>query len=211
MVNISADERLIAESIISMLFDMGLEDCFSEKTYGDFYDFQDECCANDFDVASGATRVVVGHDDLEDWVIKFDRKVSNPYTEREAWLYRKAENAGMNEYLCPVIFLGTYQGHDFYLARKCDCNEYEVAETVSAKLATNEEEQEQIYDDILNDSDCVVSYVFNGNYDLEDWLDDNCVNDVHSANIGILNGMFVIIDYAGYGDRALNHYLEEVA
>lgn len=198
MVALTTDESLIAESIISMLFDAGLEEVFSCDKYlyeiVNMLDDEDGC----FCSACGATRGCVRHDDLPGWIIKFDLCPERHYTRREARLYKEACQDDIEEFFCPVIPLGIFNGVEFYVAKACECGDYLIAETISDKCSDDEEEKEAIYYSICDGNNC-FDYVFPNEGDLYNWLEDHKVNDLHCGNFGIYEGEIVIIDYAGYG------------
>ena len=163
----------------------------------------------------GATRVVISSCD-DDWVLKFD--IQHPdhtcsYNEREAENFKKACEAGLDEYFAAMYYIGEVCGVKVYAQEKVNMDEDKVSDEWTNYLVscgdydeceTDEEKYEAAsYDTYNMDQDERVYAMLGSGCESDKvicFLDDNSINDLHAANWGYRNGNLepVMVDYAGF-------------
>lgn len=202
---LSAQEREIAIILVEALVEYGLtnhlvqydvEDWFRENRLEDM----------GFWGSGGASKICIGHDDLDDWVIKvgYTEKVSCDYATVEYNIYCKAEIAGLDYYFPETVYLGEFGGRAFYVQAYADCDSGMVSSDWCDRLSAQYDEDGEEYDidslyDVIDemDDDEKICLCF-GNAKLADFLMENNVSDFHEGNFGYLGDHMVIVDFSGW-------------
>ncbi len=148
-------------------------------------------------------------DENNDWVLKipFCDKARD-YCALEAENYKKAVEAGVEEAFAACYFLMEYEGAPCYIMEKVDCDE-EAVESDFYEIGSNklsgEMNEEEIYSYLGSmDGVEIVDQLLESYYD-EDFLEDiniflsqNEINDLHTGNVGYRGTNLVFVDYSGY-------------
>lgn len=171
----------------------------------------------DTTVASGSTRGVFMRDDeeLDNWVIKVDfTDNSCNYCKREVGFFTEAVSEGVDWAFAATYFLCEIDGIDFYIQERLDCGtEYEsyssskIREYLIEEVGITQEDYEDEddyecrladYEDSWLEWDDVLACLIHDS-DVEEFVYDRDINDLHSGNYGMLpNGVIKIVDYCGY-------------
>ena len=178
---------------------------------------------DNLEIESGATRFVIWDTNYNDFVIKFsDEERYEAYSAKEAEVYHKAEEKGVEKYFGWIHFICNYQNHAVYAMEYLDCDEetisnksyeYNWKEFCSEENIDDDEdtrnssyryEFDEAYMDCNNGDYGVLNYLFSEitNEDmikLDHLIYDEDVNDLHEGNFGFRGNQLVICDYAGYG------------
>jgi len=204
------------KTIIEMLDDI-YDTCSAFKDFVDsngdsmyWYNWEDQIrySYNDFYLGSGASRGVIIFYDY-DYVVKFDfrEEQDQGYSQREVNLYQTAKEHNMQEFFAPAYHVGTFHYLDLYVMAKADINEDLICSCVydSHHYEDNIDkipEEVSLYmslDDIK-----AITNVFAEFYSIEvvnkllAFCEKFNIFDIHDANMGLIGGNPVLIDYAGY-------------
>lgn len=209
------------------------------SSFGSFYDFIDNPCGSYFDDwsrefegselyedyegelswDSGISKACFSFEN-ENYVIKipFD-DVSEDYCEREAQMFVKAEENGVDEYFAETKKLMTYVydnsfSVDVYISARANMDYDLMSDMIDSYSHHNEfdpevaeGEDEETFDTLysMNGSSFpAVKDVFEGSYpngleDLWNFIIRLGINDLHRGNVGFtINDKPVFIDYSGY-------------
>ena len=169
----------------------------------------------------GSTKVCLKYDELENWVIKLSYDRSHDigitvfdYCAREAENYELACEKGLEKFFAPTYKVGEIEGIGIYLQQKArvdedyfvECFEDYVIATYNYDGVEDEDRKQELISDAVYelDDEQSVEAVFSdiaSFYDLvklNDFILDREINDLHSANYGLINDNPVIIDFSGY-------------
>lgn len=197
----------IAKTLVEALTEYGL---ISHLTKGynnslDRWFYDNELNELGFTISHGVTKVCIGHDDLENWIIKVGYTNTRlDYATIEYENYIKALKAELSYYFPKTVFLGSFEGRDFYIQEWAACDEDSVTQDFCDLLQEQYDEDDVEYnieelwstvEDMEDDSK--ISLVFHDEK-LNDFLNDNDINDLHSGNFGYVDGRMVIIDFSGW-------------
>ena len=149
---------------------------------------------------NGVSRGVFIFDD-SDYVVKFS--LTEDYTSfiSEQELYKEAKMCGVEKFFAPITYLCTIGGFKFYTQKKVksgtrmDTDGESLSEaSISLLNGCNDTSfcQNDLFDDFYE------NYEEEELYKLIDFINDYDINDIHYKNVGFLNNLPVIIDYAGY-------------
>ena len=149
---------------------------------------------------NGVSRGVFIFDD-SDYVVKFS--LTEDYTSfiSEQELYNEAKICGVEKFFAPITYLCTIGGFEFYIQKKVkrgtrmDTDGENLSEaSISLLNCCNDTSfcQNDLFDDFYE------NYEEEEVYKLIKFINDYDVNDIHYKNVGFLNNLPVIIDYAGY-------------
>lgn len=219
-LKLSAEETKKIDSIIDVL----VHQCnfnsllINELYRGEWTNAYEEILeANGLYFNSGASKVVVLHDDL-DWVIKApirtfgERWVGRIQTDNfcyaEAQVYKLAVESDLSCYFAPCFYYKTEGGIPFYVQLKMDCNEDELSDGVWKQVSSsysreNYKDDDEYYEAVNEEfdnlwDDDVLYYIFDSS-DLVDFVHENELNDFHYGNFGYnKDGNPVLVDYSGY-------------
>lgn len=206
MRSLSKSELSIAQSICERFEELGMFDCeYGTDELEEYYD--------NISYFSGATRMCFITEELPGWVIKVNFKsIKFDYCKREADNYADAEGEGLEQY-----FASTYRVYECADGRIVTVQE-EV--TVDEEFITdswynyarehlmnpddyededhmNDDAWDYIYD--MDDYDRVEA-IFGGEPELQNFLYEHHINDLHDGNWGESQySGIVILDFAGYG------------
>lgn len=159
----------------------------------------------------GVTRIAI-IDKSEKYVIKIDMKGFD-YSCREEENYKSAEAELFGQYFAPVEFLMYFNFTDtikipVFVSPMCEINVDEVMSLsrngyYKSKIEDGidvSDDEEFDYEEDTDQVRCAFEefYGVDRTDALYDFMDDNCINDVHSENVGFLDGKLVVLDYAGY-------------
>lgn len=206
-------------------------------------DNMDGFCARNrahYEVCFGASRGCIVSD-CQDYVVKFDVEEYD-YSRVEEDITEYAFNCGMDKYIAPCTYIGTYHKKiHFYDINDLDgfcCSEY----FDSSELEDIYERSDCEYMDIniaiplfaypkaithphyasAPDRSCydiaskhdspldnqsreiaarfIEEYGEDAYIEFSDFCLEHGINDIHTGNVGTIDGRFVIIDYAGFED-----------
>ena len=149
---------------------------------------------------NGVSRGVFIFDD-SDYVVKFS--LTEDYTSfiNEQELYLEAKMYGVEKFFAPITYLCTIGGFEFYAQKKVKSG---------TRMDTDGENLSEASISLLNgcnDTSFCQNDLFDDFYDcyeekelckLIDFINDYNINDIHYKNVGFLNNLPIIIDYAGY-------------
>ena len=174
---------------------------------------------------SGATRLVIWDDEC-DYVIKIAlESFYEKYNKHEVDIYKDAEKEGFadmfgwcelylpphgeKEHYVPGVYVMEFlegceddvidSSYERGYKEFCKLNELDESEIDSRNLyeeyrsENNVEEEDEIMELLVEGMSVSETYDFNS------FLYNNDVNDLHSGNVLMKGGRFVICDYAGYG------------
>ena len=203
-------ERDIALRIVDLIINKGFaEPFYSEARPYSMWDWLDKhgLFQQGFQYADGATKGVIFHEDLDDWVIKFRLPrefAEKDYCTREYENYVLAEEAGLDYYFATTEYLCEREGIIFYLQEQVICDE-EVDSDIYDKLQCRYEESGTPYDndslwEEVEELDAYerVMLLYN-NEALANFISQRHINDLHCGNFGMAGDHYVMIDYSGFG------------
>ena len=149
---------------------------------------------------NGVSRGVFIFDD-SDYVVKFSLTEEYDSFINEQELYIEAEMYGVEKFFAPITYLCTIGGFRFYIQKKVksgtrmDTDGENLSEaSISLLNCCNDTSfcQNDLFDDFYE------NYEEEELYKLINFINDYDINDIHYKNVGFLNNLPVIIDYAGY-------------
>lgn len=181
----------------------GKKDTYLEYRVGNEYsrfEFEGEMIS--IELMFGATKAVI-HVIDEPTLIKIgfsDFKVD--HAEREANIYAEACVNDVAQFFVPCHKLGKIYGRPIYEMDFVDADECLVTSDMWQKCSSEMSDEE--ISDAIDDDDCYIENLFPFYYSVEemsklcDFLCELEISDLHSGNIGYLDGRIVLIDYSGY-------------
>ena len=209
-----ATERIL--SLVAQLKEIGWD--FSDNLNNSTVDLP-----GNIGEANGASRQVFWDYDHDDFVLKVGLDPGDEkYCQKEVEVYNAAVEAGLGDYFGWTARIGEVDGVGIYAMEWLNCDEEEVSDG-SYKHYFHEfcEENGLDMDDV--DAQEIFDEEFNENYDsycsnsgirewfissIPDWqmadelnifLEEHHINDLHSANVGYRGTKLVLADYAGWG------------
>ena len=201
-------EREIAITLVEALVEYGLTNYLAP--YGDF-GAENWFCNNElesfgFCARGGATKICIDHEDVCGWVIKvgYTKNVKLDYAAREYQNYCIAREAGFAEYFPETVYLGKFDGHEFYVQEMADCDENQVSSEWYERLRDDYEEDGESYDsdylwdEIYDMDDDAKAFLCFHDAALCDFLKENNITDLHEGNFGYIGSRMVIVDFSGY-------------
>lgn len=172
----------------------------------------------DLEIEAGETKAVIIFND-SDWILKipFNMQANSnktkgkypDYCHIEEKNYQKAVESGVEEFFAPIFRLDDYEFEDGCCSYSCPIYAMEridVDEEENSSLGmslSGEPEEDEYYEEPSSEELAVAclenSWGVERAIDLQDFLCDNDINDIHTGNIGVNSkGMYVICDYSGY-------------
>lgn len=124
---------------------------------------------------------------------------NGPYAEFQQW--NLIEKTSFKDYFLETNYLMSIEEHEFFIQPKAICDECAITDSLRAYIDTDEffdedELNEYLeYDYELDTLLCSLWGNDNGE-DLQNFLEEMDITDIHKGNIGRFNGEWVIIDYA---------------
>lgn len=211
------EQYKIFSEVMGRLTDFGfMRDDYHKNVYVDFNesyveDFLYRLRDTDFfdvniEIRTGATKCVIVLPD-NDWVLKIPfNDCCTEHCELEAKNYSIAVNEGYSHYMAECCYLMDYEYLPCYIMRKAEVgfdllqddmfsrlyeqsNDYEYATENSAFNCSGDEYVEDLFR---------LHYGNEAVDDLYEFLDDNEIGDLHTGNVGYVDGRLVFIDYSGY-------------
>lgn len=171
----------------------------------------------DFSVEAGTYRHTFIFDDC-DWVLKIPRKIGeHNYNdcEIEVLVYKLAEKHGMNHFFAPAAKLISFNCSlgeiPVYVMKKVDVDEDRVSDHFYSLYDGDSENEEEVeiwynhnFDEVDATMQAFVDYYGGIEADnLQNFLNNNHINDIHSGNVGYdEDDNLIIIDYAGYSSES---------
>lgn len=208
-MKITAEEKSLIFSIIQDNFDWCTRDIILENHVRS--NFNKRELHNKFSLHNGAVKYCVSSILFENYVVKFCGEEFD-YCEREYTNYLAAVDRGLEEFFPYTDFLGELNGLKLYIQERavCDCEYvnsiWHESLRESYEGAFEDEDEDFInsriwdaVDDLEDDERLQMIYHVE---DLEDFINEYCINDLHEANFGFVDERLVIIDFSGYGWRA---------
>ena len=169
-----------------------------------------------FSVESGSYRHTFIFDDC-DWVLKIPRKIGeHNYNdcEIEVMVYKLAEKHGMNHFFAPAAQLVSFNCSlgeiPVYVMKKVYVDEDRVSDHFYSLYDGDSEDEDDVnewYDNNFDEVDATmqafVDYYGGMEADnLQSFLNNIRINDIHSGNVGYdEDDNLIIIDYAGYSSE----------
>lgn len=172
--------------------------------------------------ADGATRMVIWDIDYEDFVIKFDKcdqcelSYADSYTGNEARVYTEAIKCGLEHRFAWIDRIGFFGNTEIFAMEYYYCDECAISDASYQNRYLNfckendydpddEDVSEEFY---YNSGDCTNQEAMfelmeeiwgpEEEWEVERFLRDMQVTDIHSGNIAYNNGEIVIVDYASF-------------
>lgn len=164
-----------------------------------------------YEMHTGATRICVYRKDW-DFVLKFDEKYqTTAYCSLECYHYEMAKAYRVERVLLPIERVATFDnGLKVYRQAKFTTDWHDLSHKDSKALRSAYEQTKhsktfkKIYKGMRHDTHefwvARVTQLYGKKFmrSLENWISEYQVNDLHTGNIGLLNGVPVLLDYAGY-------------
>lgn len=164
-----------------------------------------------YEMHTGATRICVYHKDW-DFVLKFDEEyLTTAYCSLECYHYEMAKAYRVERVLLPIERVATFDnGLKVYRQAKFTTGWHDLSCKDNKALRSAYEQTKhsktfkKIYKGMHHDTHefwvARVTQLYGKKFmrSLEDWISEYQVNDLHTGNIGLLNGVPVLLDYAGY-------------
>lgn len=153
---------------------------------------------------SGLTKLVLIDDG--DWVLKIPFSNKKDHCKMEVRNYMEAVKEGFGNNFAATFFLMTYEGAPCYIMEKAECDETDIEDKYYDSLIETGALSESDVSSCLGsiDSCTIVEELLELNYGretfnrLQDFLNRNKINDLHTGNVGFLKDLLVLIDYSGY-------------
>lgn len=176
---------------------------------------------DDIVIASGCTRAVVVAPN-SNYVFKFqflpcnvddedyDPECEINYGKNEEYVYSKAVERGLEEYLAWTAYIGDFFGTPVYAMEKVVVDSCRISdESFSYHARLYKEETGEDYESgDYSDHEGMFDYAAEVDGDrireLEDLFIELGVNDCHAGNWGYRGAMLVVTDYAGYEVRIVD-------
>lgn len=164
-----------------------------------------------YEMHTGATRICVYHKDW-DFVLKFDKEYqTTAYCSLECYHYEMAKAYRVERVLLPIERVATFDnGLKVYRQAKFTTGWHDLSNKDNKALRSAYEQTKhsktfkKIYKGMHHDTHefwvARVTQLYGKKFmrSLENWISEYEVNDLHTGNIGLLNGVPVLLDYAGY-------------
>ena len=165
----------------------------------------------EYEMHRGATRICVFHPSW-DFVIKFDENFeTTQYCALELYHYEMAKQYNVQKVLLPTSKHATYEnGLKVYQQTKYSIGWREVKGKVRLPLqnAMRQMGRTKNFSNICRGMRhethemwiARTTQLYGKKFmrSLQAWIDEYNINDLHTGNIGLLNGNPVLLDYAGY-------------
>lgn len=169
-----------------------------------------------FSVESGTYRYTFVFDDC-DWVLKIPRKIGNyNYNdcEIEVLVYKLAQKYGLHHFFAPAAQLVSFNCSlgeiPIYVMKKVVVDEDRVSDHFYSLYDGESEDEDDVdewyadnFDEIDATMQAFVDYYGGAEADnLQNFLNNIHINDIHSGNVGYdEDDNLIIIDYAGYSSE----------
>lgn len=164
-----------------------------------------------YEMHTGATRICVYHKDWN-FVLKFDEDYrTTAYCSLEYYHYEMAKAYRVEKVLLPIERVATFDnGLKIYRQVKFTSGWNDLSRKDNKALRSAYEQVREsktfkkIQDGMHYDTHkywiARVTQLYGKKFmrSLEDWISQYQINDLHTGNIGLLNGVPVLLDYAGY-------------
>lgn len=164
-------------------------------------------------VHDGATKFCFMRDDL-DYVLKMGMQPTDRYRkfcQLECDYYEMAKEHDIAGFFAEAEKVDEYEGYLIYAQQKAEVYEDETDEKMYSYSRSKIDEED--FDDPDDYEDAVWDGV--AEFDVEDQIHavlgegffvnklvefcwENCINDLHNGNWGLIDGEYVLIDYSGY-------------
>lgn len=178
-------------------------------------------------VRNGATRITImfDTDKFKNIVVKVPYDTTYDYCKKEVENYEKAPDE-IRPFLARAEFLGNVAVHSYttsktvilpvYIMRRVEgsdkiSNTYKGRKNPLKEKLSNEEYDKVYYAYARCRSEWVMNLLYErmgiDNFlKFLDYIEENYINDLHSGNIGSLDGHPVLFDYAGFRDGSGGDY-----
>lgn len=164
-----------------------------------------------YEYRTGATRICVYHKDW-DFVIKFDEAFETThYSALEYYHYEMASKYNVQRVLLPTAKIASFPcGLKIYRQAKYSVgwNGLQNKEWARLRQAYDQMRKSKAYGKISKGMHydtheywrARATQLFGKKFmkSLQEWIAEYEINDLHTGNIGLLNGVPVLLDYAGY-------------
>ena len=164
-----------------------------------------------YEIHTGATRICVYHKDW-DFVLKFDEEYkSTAYCALEFYHYEMAKKYNVQRVLLPIEKIAVFDnGLKIYRQAKFTAGWHDLdrKDNQSLRQAFEQTRRSKTFRKISKGMHhdthdywiARTTQLYGKKFmrSLEDWIKEYEINDLHTGNIGMLNGRPVLLDYAGY-------------
>lgn len=197
----------VLDSLCEYGFFSNMEDGFTKKYLSNllcdsfYYHMESEV-----EIKYGSTKAVICLPNNE-WVLKipFSDYEFN-YCSLEEKNYISAKREGFEDFMAETHYLMDFNGAPCYIMKKAEVGfDLLKKDMYSCLIEEGNSEEYARYNSELNCSgDEYVENLLGFHYDrkrLDNFLDfceENDINDIHTGNVGYINGRLVVIDYSGY-------------
>lgn len=165
----------------------------------------------EYEMHAGATRICMYHKDW-DFVLKFDEEYQfTAYCSLECYHYEMAKAYRVEKVLLPIERIATFDnGLKIYRQAKFTTGWHDLNRKDNKALRSayeqlrNRKTFKKIYEGMHYDTHeywvARVTQLYGKKFmrSLENWIAEYEINDLHTGNIGMLNGVPILLDYAGY-------------
>ena len=156
-------------------------------------------------MAYGETKCVIMGDNGWVYKIPFENKNYN-YCDEEAEIYEKAVEEKIEKFFAPCYFLEKIDGLNIYVMACAEVSVGDLHDDLRRRLSSEGRSDEEAEDIVIEAEDNAefVEWLFPyyaGDVDFDkflEFLSEENINDLHSGNIGYIDGNVVLIDYSGY-------------
>ena len=181
--------------------DYGNVDFDSEYTESIYLSTATRCIT----ISYGETKCVIMGDNGWVYKIPFARRVTN-YCAEEVEIYEKAVKEKLDQFFAPCYFLEKIDELEVYAMAAAEVDAEELYSDLYHRLSSegrSNEEATCILEEVEDNSEYVewLFPYYAGSVDFDrflEFLSDEGINDLHSGNIGYIDGNVVLIDYSGY-------------
>jgi hypothetical protein len=181
---------------------------FLKKEYGGDFDYNrvdlDGSWHSDFfypfHIVEGLTKMTIILEN-EDFVLKipFSRGYDNAkfidHCKKEVEVYKDAEDEGLEGFFAECGYVGKFNGEKVYAMIRADVSEDDYDEMSCRNLSQEEisslDSLEIFIENLKNYYGDVIAEA------MEDFIDEECIDDFHGGNVGFIGNAFVCIDYSG--------------
>lgn len=165
-----------------------------------------------YEIHTGATRICVFHTSW-DFVIKFDEAFeTTQYSALEFYHYEMAKEYNVQRVLLPITKIATFDnGLKIYRQAKYtlgwnDKFDHKTKEALESAYQQTRRSKtfKKICKGMHHDTHdwwiARATQLYGKKFmrSLQEWIKEYEINDLHTGNIGLLNGVPVLLDYAGY-------------
>lgn len=212
------DEECIDEiiNVVGSFFEKNSFEDFNDNTYKELEDYFYQYLSDQkYVIFCGVTKFVIVPKYIN-FVVKIPFFDANgiDHCKLEANNSFQIEEAELDEYIAKSCFYKEYNRIPFYVQEKAECDYCSIDDEMAEIYYSSYEEEFDEYGDFLDyfynlsDKEKIFPYMSyywgSAVYKMMNLIDSLQINDLHSGNVGFINGNLVLIDYSGYHTDSQN-------